>query len=332
MAAITKYLEEEELDLLQGLRENGDTTINRALTYPKPDPCGPLCSSPAVLTNQVATRLFGCPEEGHVNEKRKLQSQHGGSGLHVDAGDPDSTCGSLTVLVYICFENNGDQNTSQNRQNFQYSDLAVFQTKTGGRAAVIEVMQPGFVTLVFHHPSRHLHGSVFPDGERPQPLVPGCEGMKIVCYQVCMFCICMIYLDLHLLVLSLALIYLFIYLFYSSRSIQSKQILKLAEHCHANQDTFDHYVQEHNEFRKQSQRKDWKNNALCHFAPLARVLQEYLAEMDAKHKKGEQISQHEKKRAHDLSSLLCSISCDLDDLRKFEQFSWSNTFVRTIPR
>ena len=111
---------------------------------------------------------------------------------------------------------------------------------------------------------------------------------------------------------------------------QSKQILKLAEHCHANEDVFDHYVQEHDEFRRGVQRKGQNNNALCHFAPLARVLQEYLADMDAKRKRDEYISQIEKERAYNLSSLLWSISCDLDDLRMDENFDWSNTFVNYV--
>ena len=249
MGIITQYLKEEEPDLLQGLRENGDGTINRALTYPRPDPSGPLRSAPTILTNQVATRLVGCPKDGHINDKRKLQSQYGGSGLHVDSGDPDSKTGSLTI--YICFDYDADPNASQNRRKFKYSDLAIFQKKTGGRAAVIETMQPGFVCLVFHHPSRHLHGSVFPNKDKPQPLTPGCEGMKVVCYQVCFVFLrryrsVFIYLYHHL----YSFITLFLLLLF-----QSKQILKLAEHCHANEDVFDHYVQEHDEFRRGVQRK-----------------------------------------------------------------------------
>ena len=109
--------------------------------------------------------------------------------------------------------------------------------------------------------------------------------------------------------------------------LQSKQILKLADYSHANQGVFDDYIQKHNEFRIEAQRKGRKNNALCHFAPLARVLQEYLADMDAKRDRGEQISQHDEQRAYHLSCLLWSISHDLDDLRKDEEFDWINTFV-----
>ena len=171
--------------------------------------------------------------------KRLNKSRYGGSGLHVDWRDPDSRMGAMTL--YVCFVEHGASNGDHETRLLEDCDLLVFQKKTGGRAICIETMKVGYVCIVFHHASRHLHGSVFPVNGVPQ-MLPGVEALKIVCYHT-----------LHKLV----------------------EVASTAE----DDEVLERYLRAHSEFLREKllRRRKWYRLALCHAVSLIRIVKAALA-------------------------------------------------------
>jgi hypothetical protein len=191
-------------------------------------------------SSQVALRLVGCPHEAS-NEYTKRASRSG-SGLHVDILDPKSPLGFATI--YICFVDKSSKHycylADGTFRPLKACDLLVFQRRDGGRAVRIETMKFGYVCIVYHHSSDHLHGSVFPNKGRPETLFTGVEGMKIVCYQ-------------------------------------DQFINKIARKCTEDHTVFQRYFEAHNGMRVRLQKEGpgKYSIACCHYAALARVLEEY---------------------------------------------------------
>mmetsp|Transcript_20551 Transcript_20551/g.58955 ORF Transcript_20551/g.58955 Transcript_20551/m.58955 type:complete len:477 (-) Transcript_20551:875-2305(-) len=221
LAIINMFLEDHcpDLHMRENRMEDSPTSLAIAdgLCYPQPPIQGPLKGLPSMNAQQIALRLVGWCQKGGAHGaitgptdlkeglhypsgtrqekeslKRLQKSKYGGSGLHLDWMDPRAKVGFATI--YVCFIDEEARqetwhayaiNEDGDRRREIEADLILFQAENGGRAALIETMRVGFLCVVFHHASEHLHGSVFPNDGRPQVLHPFVEGLKIVCYQTC---------------------------------------------------------------------------------------------------------------------------------------------------
>ena len=207
LSIVNMFLEDHcpDLHMREKRSEGSHTSLasSDGLCFPRPPTKGVLKGQKTMNAHQIALRLCGWCQAGGANgaitnptnldvhfpsgtrqEKESLKrlnrSRYGGSGLHIDWLDPDSRMGAMTL--YVCFVEHGASSGDQETRLLEDCDLLVYQGKTGGRAIRIETMKIGYICIVFHHASRHLHGSVFPKNGVPQILRPGVEALKIVCY------------------------------------------------------------------------------------------------------------------------------------------------------
>ena len=240
------FLKERAPDLFGSMRTNyskfvpESAAFARGHNFPTAPKRGVLKGAPAMNSSQIALRMVGCPRG--ASSEYLNRTCRGGSGLHVDDMDPKSPFGFATI--YLCFLDREGKETLLTlfpcRWPLMFCDLLVFQGKNGGRAAQIETMKLGYVCIVYHHSSDHLHGSVFPDGGKKEQLIAGLEGMKIVCYQ-------------------------------------TKAINKIARNLTVDRSLFARYLKAHNDFLQHLQQKGPGKSriACCHLVVIARVLLEY---------------------------------------------------------
>ena len=176
LAVVTLFLKEQCPDLYQSMRGNlhrnhvESLAVAKGLTYPRAPGQGLLLGAPSMNCSQVAMRLVGCPKEG-ASDNYKERTRRSGSGCHIDRMDPCSPLGFATV--YICFVDETNEKYSKEKRALKYSDLLVFQRQNGGRGVQIKTMQVGYICVVFHHSSLHLHGSVFPPKGKAEKLRAG---------------------------------------------------------------------------------------------------------------------------------------------------------------
>lgn len=267
LSIVNMFLEDHcpDLHMREKRNEGSHTSLatSDGLCFPRPPIQGVLKGQKTINAHQIALRLCGWCQAGGANGaignpadlgvhflsgtrrekeslKRLTKSLHGGSGLHIDWLDPDSRVGAMTL--YVCFvEHAGASSGDYETRLLEDCDLLVFQKRSGGRAICIETMKVGYICMVFHHASRHLHGSVFPMNGMPQILRPPVEALKIVCYHT---------LD------------------------------KLVQVTAANDDEkFVRYLRAHSDFLELLRRRRGNRRlTLCHAVPLLRIVASALAD------------------------------------------------------
>lgn len=260
LSIVNMFLEDHcpDLHMREKRNEGSHTSLatSDGLCFPRPPTKGVLKGQKTMNAHQIALRLCGWCQAGGANGaitnptdldvhfpsgtrqekgslKRLNKSRYGGSGLHIDWSDPDIRMGAATL--YLCFAgaSSGDYET----RPLEDCDLLVFQKRSGGRAICVKTMKVQYICIVFHHASRHVHGSVFKMNGMPQILRPGVEALKIVCYHT----------------------------------------LKKLEVSAEDDEVLDRYLRAHSEFILKLLRRRWYRLALCHAVPLTRIVKVALA-------------------------------------------------------